>query len=144
MKLYTITDTLQEDAEYGDVFAEDYWIAVWADSEQEAIQFVKSNYSGECRDEDLVLRVAVVAESTKHRAPETDSLHVERRENVLRLAGWRYDGESECDCCGLYANGDDAMATCGHCELCPHCAEDSNGEVCEQCELPKKGTSDGA
>ena len=53
---------------------------------------------------------------------------IERDDETLRSAGWRYEDESVCSCCGLGANGMDKYEVCFGCEQCPECGHDDNCE----------------
>lgn len=111
-----------------------WWEAVWAATEAEALEWANANYGGECpKGEDPGIRVVSVMDQNKRSKPEQAAVHRERRMSVLRDAGWREEGESACDCCGLYAIGYSEYRVCGECYLCPECRADEPDDPCEGC-----------
>lgn len=128
MNLYTITD-----AEDHDEMLQAWWCAAWAASEQQAIKYANDNYGGDQYCFDAILRVVSEHKQGGKLSPSQDGTHYETREEVLRLAGWRYEGENECEGCGLHANGIDEHYVCGGCNLCPECYEQEDSVDCEDC-----------
>lgn len=48
----------------------------------------------------------------------------------FREAGWRWDGDEECQCCGeIYGDGDPVWV-CPDCCLCPQCRAEDKDEDC--------------
>jgi len=125
MKLYCITDA--EDPGSQDSCEQAWWTAVWSESALHALAYALVNYGGECWiDDDPGLKVASSFDPSKFLvAPEMPDDVIEaveeRSMEVLRHAGWREEGESECDCCGLFASGLEDHTVCLECFMCVEC-----------------------
>lgn len=134
-----------------------FFVAVWAWGADEARRIAWSQYEhqiyivddiesrdavGECEiSDDRLAKVltASIVEPWPNRAtwplPEHDAPHTERRVGVLRLLGWRFEGEHECEGCGLCAMGMDEHHVCPECYTCRDCAEsEQHREYCEACD----------
>lgn len=122
MRLYSICDNPQPD----DLFY-DWWQAVWANNEEEALRYATMHYGGEFSPEELQLTVIDVSDASDAIDPETVGVHEERRFETLRLLGWHEDGEYACECCGLYAVGIPEHDVCDWCCLCPECRAEEEG-----------------
>ncbi|MCA9174279.1 MAG: hypothetical protein KDB14_07305 [Planctomycetales bacterium] len=101
-----------------------------------------SDAVGDCKiSDDRLAKVltASIVEPWPNRAtwpvPEHDTPHAERRLEVLRLLGWRWEDESYvCERCECYALGMDEYRVCPECYTCRKCAaEEPNREFCEAC-----------
>lgn len=127
LRLYCITDA--DPYDWDEIFA--WWVAVWAPSAKHALDWAFLNYYGDHRMEEAkdFIRISHTEDQSKYLKPEKDGIHEERRFVALRQAGWREEGESECDSCGLYALGFPEWEVCDACYLCRECRED-----CEECE----------
>ena len=129
LRLFSVSDC---DADPYEIYG--WWEAVWATSEDEALAWAKANCGGECpRGQDPGIRVVSAMEQNTRSKPQLAAVHRERRLSVLRDAGWREEGESACDCCGLYAIGCSEYRVCGECYLCPECRADETDDPCAAC-----------
>lgn len=103
------------------------WQAVWADSEEEAFAlYCKAHDYCELGTADVVFsdreRLAAIT-------PSRDEPHIECRPEVLRQLGWRVEGESTCDTCGLAAMDDERFRVCEECNQCLECGHDQDCEL---------------
>ena len=104
-----------------------HWLAVAAESEDHAMVLAAAFYSGEApRDEwdykkAFAIRKVDVLHWPERLRPQYPQL-ITNRES-LRLMGWRYEGESECDSCGLAAMGIESYKICDDCDCCADCCE---------------------
>lgn len=104
------------------------WTAlVWAATADDALLLAAGRYDGDAptdRDYREALRATAANDDERQRLAEyaPDWPTVEHRPIVERLAGWRLDGETACESCGLAAMGLDQYAVCPDCHCCPECA----------------------
>jgi hypothetical protein len=117
-------------------FPEDlHWIAVAAESEDHARVLAAAFYDGETpRDEwdwKTAFSISQVDTSTwpKRLQPQFPR-HITDPES-LRLMGWREEGESECESCGLHAMGMEAYLICDDCDFCKECCDCVKCEFCD-------------
>lgn len=127
MNAYTISDmTAGEDWEFC------WWALVWAESEQQALEWGRENYSGEGPRDQVVLSVhGTHPELVKKYKPEGDLPCHERRPQVERDAGWMSESDTQCECCERYSLGYPDWAVCDACYYCPECA-DGKCECCNE------------
>jgi len=122
MKLFTISDR-GDDYMDGDCA---WWVAVWADTQQEAIEYALDHYGGEANDGEEYLEC--YGECELRTEPKEDRIHLEHRPEVLREAYFKFEGEDACESCGLYPYGMKKFAICENCGDCPECQDG-----CEYC-----------
>ena len=112
MKLYGVA--LKDELPF-----ENLAMAIWANSESEAVSHWR--YLNNCENDDCVdvdhWACDVDAE------PEKVGVHEESRLIVLKEAGWREEGDRECECCGQWSS--DVSSEFG---LCPECYVEEIGE----------------
>lgn len=125
VRLYDVTDY---DRNYDDWECA-FWLAVWAKSSEEAIEYASKLADGERKE---LLRVSNKIENLWKYAP-TETPAKESRREVLRLAGWMYESESQCEHCELYPFGMDEHAVCSECCLCKECRAALHSEPCDMC-----------
>lgn len=123
MNLYVINDDPNNDRWRVD--PEDVvWLAIWASTEEEAAAIYRHNY--ECPDalgpDGLEIRQLDIPAT-----PAKPTPHIEHREEVLRLANFREEGERTCDTCGLASMGLKQFRVCSECGQCPECGH------CDDC-----------
>jgi hypothetical protein len=130
MILYSVTD-------YNDIEGEwecAWYAAVWASSPEDAIKFGIENYGGEHHDAKTAgIRVMASNDNLLQYAPIVVEPTREKRNEVLRLAGWRHgEDDHQCDCCGLASMGQKKYEVCSECYLCKECRKDED-DPCEWC-----------
>ena len=107
---------------------ETWWRAVWASTYAQAAQYAQAHYDGDGpRHAPLFLNTVLAPGGSIQ--PSKDTPHAERRDAILRAAGFYAPGESPCSDCGLYAVDMPEHAVCPECGLCPACAR----ELAEPC-----------
>jgi hypothetical protein len=106
------------------------WSLVWAETEHDAKLLAASVYDGEVRE---MQRAGIDAHFLAERICERNvgifavdvympmRPGVERRYEVMRLAGWAEEDERRCDSCGLAAMGIEKYAVCAECYQCAEC-----------------------
>ena len=122
MKIYSITDNISADGPEG------FWIAVWARTKAEAMEFAKHEYSKNKMEKisDILDFVEVITNNDyliKYK-PSIIEPCQETRPEVLRLLGWRYDDEAWCVCCDLAPMGMEKYEICDDCDQCRECASE--------------------
>ena len=127
LKLFSITD--DPGADEGA-----WWDAVWAPDEVSALVWADNHYSGELPKDEPVLNVGHICEQTEYIHPGQDDVHHERRPQILRLAGWKWQDEYSCECCDLAAMDIPEFAVCGECILCPECRALETDDPCPDCQ----------
>lgn len=131
---------LHDDGEGNLDWEERTWLAVWADTPDEAQAIFRqrlpslTEYTRE-QAAGLALWLRPVAWKGDEFQPEQPWPHEEHRPEVLRSIGWKYEGERNCDACDLAAFGAREFAVCDECGLCRVCRPHTPGEPCE-CEFP--------
>lgn len=103
----------------GDLAEDSAWMAVWANGHGEALELCLRCCDPNIKEADLCWRRSLVAGLT----PNSSLPHVERRYAVLRRLGWRCEGDSSCETCGLYEM-DGTAPVCGECHQCQECGCD--------------------
>lgn len=103
------------------------WALVWAETEHDAKILAASVYSGEtCSLEGTIDESFEATDTTASLGINLPSYKpalpgVERDLAVQRLCGWRQEGESTCDSCGLAALDMPQFAVCPECNQCAEC-----------------------
>lgn len=126
LKLFSLTD--------GDfnVDPTSTWsLAVWAEDEKQALQFVIDfDLYGGGYEPDEFVENCHVNECDNNRLAEFVPVRIgtERRDEVLRLAGWGLEDEDRCRGCELSAMGLEQYHVCGVCQFCAECGHDENCE----------------
>jgi len=130
MKLFTFADTNEPTAlaEYNA-----WYIAVWAPNQTIAETFAQTKHP---EDGFFVMNLLSEKDIKTVGWPAQSKVHQETRPEILRQAGWSNEGEWECQCCGLCANGLPQFEVCGDCELCLECADPYSDDdfPCDCCE----------
>jgi hypothetical protein len=103
------------------------WIAVAAESEDHARVLAAAFYDGSAPRDEWDWRTAfsirqVDTSTWPKRLQPQFPRHITDPES-LRLMGWRDEGESECESCGLAAMGMEAYEICDECCYCKECCE---------------------
>ena len=99
------------------------WLAVWADTPEQAVALFLKYAAPDCDGPDNV--TWEIASTTL--TPARDWPHVERRNEVLRAIGYATGSEPACGTCGLAAMDDDRFRVCPDCCQCREC-------VCDCCD----------
>ena len=102
-------------------------LAVWAENAKQALQFALDNklYDGGYKREEFIENFEIYEYEGGRLAEFAPAqTEAERRDEVLRLAGWGLDDEDRCLGCDLYAMGLDAYYVCGVCGFCLECGHD--------------------
>lgn len=118
LKLYEINDNADGNLDW----EETTWAAIWAADESEARSIYREHLrreSGLSSEECDGVSIVVEERGSTFAAPRTPQ--IERRDIVLRQLGWRYEDESPCDGCDLYAMDIDEYVVCPECNQCPEC-----------------------
>lgn len=128
-RLFAATDYVDGCGSYSE---ECWWIAVWAENEEQALKFAKEHYTESDEVESVSIQHVM---ECKEYVPDSWPKE-ECRCKVLREMGWRSEGETSCDHCGLYALDYKHWSVCDDCCRCPECAEhDATDDKCENCGL---------
>lgn len=103
---------------------EQEWHLIWAWGSDEAVQIAWLIQEGENwgliappdedREDMIVQCHAGVDAQPRHPEP-----HPERRYRVMRLCGWRDEGDYPCEHCGLFPMG--VVKQCSECNVCDEC-----------------------
>ena len=116
-----------------------HWVAVAAENEDQARALVAAFYDGEApRDEwdwktAFEIRGPIETKDWPQRLQPQYPQEI-RNSEALRLMGWREEGESECESCGLAAMGIKEYELCDDCYCCKMCCECP--KRCELCDEP--------
>ena len=103
------------------------WVAVAAENEDQARVLAAAFYDGEAPRNEWNWKTAFeIREVDTSNWPER--LQPQYPQQItdlesLRLMGWREEGESECESCGLAAMGMPAYEICDDCYCCTECCE---------------------
>lgn len=99
----------------------DHAVLVYADSEENACELGAGEMDGDPRS-------CVARHAPEHDARARTFLagRVEDDPEYMRDAGWHYEGEDACGCCGLAAFGMEKYAVCRGCNLCKPCIAANN------------------
>lgn len=111
----------------GDPFDGQWCACYWAWGKDEALQLAVDGYEypymliedGDRLDPEGYFNIRLVDWPGTKQDPEHPYPHQESRWAVLRQAGWRDEGDSDCECCGLYAMGQTSF--CRECGCCGEC-----------------------
>ena len=130
MKLYTICDNSSPDLSN----LSNWFAAIWAHSEADALAYAREIYNGDCWEEELKLHVLMEYEDKVH----PTSIMQEYDPETLRQAKWMEEGERSCECCDLYPFGIEKYEVCWDCNMCRECALTSDDEdLCDACREGK-------
>lgn len=102
---------------------ERYWLAIWADRAEDAIDLYRRKHEEpRLTIEDVD---CVVADPQPESPQELVLPAVDRRPLVLRSLGWYVPGDAECELCGLFEYDGlvPVCADCGNCTACGHQAD---------------------
>lgn len=125
MKLFSITDA---PADVSPVDGDYPCVAVWAANDADALAF-----GAPLLEEPSCARVVNSFEGDWVR-PERDETHEERRDEVLRQAGWLTEDDDYCCECGLHDMGHVEWRPCFECGICPECRKNKDdGYDCDGC-----------
>lgn len=99
------------------------WMAVWANSPEEAKAHYKAHYRGDGPIDEFEpwCRPAKYPHSSSPWSP-----HEETNYEVLRQIGWREPGDRECEACGLCSLG--MYPVCHTCYRCTECGHQKDCE----------------
>lgn len=118
------------------IYPEDYhWLAVWADSPEQARAIYLDNLLRftDYTEADMVGRVPFCRKAVVRPLsgctvePGREGSHVEGRLEVQRAIGWRCPDEGPCERCECYPLGMAEHRLCDGCNSCPAC-----GCVCDE------------
>ena len=126
-RLFAATD--YTDSMYPD---EAWWMGVWAASEEQALSYAKEHYLESDEIESVTIQASYACTGWQPDSWPSE----ERRDVVLREAGWRCEGEYACEVCDMYACDLAEFDVCQDCCRCAKCAaEESEADKCENCGL---------
>lgn len=108
--LYEVTETVHGR------WDEAYGLALWANSPGEAVDLFLKECPGDLAEADVRWRRYDDSAIT----PSKLSPHVEKRDEVLRALGWRYECDDLCESCDLYTM-DGLFPVCPTCSRCEEC-----------------------
>ena len=117
LKLYSIVDANSIDYDI-------YWdtVLVWARDEDSAVALAIEKMEGE--DDEVSPKVLCVVEQSETCRPKTNHPAEELRFEYMRMAGFREEGDTQCECCCRYSMGMRRHVVCELCGLCPDCRSD--------------------
>ena len=108
---------------------EQTWMAIWAKNEQEALDtfWDRYEYAGYCDDDRSGIEV-VRTHGLDRRAILGDDhpeVEIENDCTILRMIGWREEGDDKCDRCEKYEMG--IVRVCPECYCCEECGCECEG-----------------
>ena len=126
---------IHDDPEQHEHHEDRIWIAIAAEDERQALALAAAYYDGEAvRDEWNWTTAFHVSEVDTANWPEGKKPRSPQRiccPEVQRLMGWKEEGESECDSCGLAPNGLRWHKLRDCCDRCPACCDCTEEERIE-------------
>jgi len=130
MRLYSISNKTEVDND-----CPDFWMAVWACNEIEALVFAQP-IAMKFGWIDLLVVSSIGEDETA--APKQSIAHEERRLSSQRDLGWKSEGGSPCVCCNRHSMDEPEFAVCYECGLCRECATDESNDPCDECRARNK------
>lgn len=128
IQLYSIHD----DPTHETANEERWWCAVWAESLTDALDIAAKHYGGDGPEPYRNLLEGEPCQNQERLCAYTpENPGMERRFKVLRLAGWREEGERTCDTCGLASLGIEEYEVCDECGQCKECGCECDAEAAE-------------
>ena len=131
MNLYSVTDMprFENVRDFYD-YLEWWWCPIWAKDEATAIAFAAEI----CPHDEPELRAKLTCVPAEKWITGTKTRE-ERRDVVMREAGYRSESDEQCVGCERYSLDHAEWSVCEECELCRECAAEESDHDCEVCRL---------